>query len=51
MRHSNKECDNVAESRPGSNTDSYLYILYLFTNENEMKIDNVFIIQNIYFLV
>ena len=21
MRHSNKECDNVAESRPGSNTE------------------------------
>ena len=31
MRHSNKERDNVAESRPGSNTGIvYVYTLYLF---------------------
>ena len=27
MRHSNKECDNVAESRPGSNTGLWIEVI------------------------
>ena len=36
MRHSNKERDNVAESRPGSNTASIIIIIVLLLTKSEV---------------